>query len=427
MGLATSLFDGVYLLAWPRVAAVASPLALLLGLVFGALHPGYRIAFSESLPLLVLMVVLGTVSGHLGVLFLAGYAFGDFSLAAGEWAAGSAVRIPAGREVSIPVVAIASIQERGVILAGIGVLASVVRMALQGMTAYLRAYQMPLDAVQAYVQDARPVISLGERLPPGVVALALAVPEVAWADNCRTPADCFGTQRSALAALLGTLGLAFFSLTLDLIPGVGQVKGIIEGITGRDLVTGEKLAAWERAIGWIPIVGRAGDVAGVAAGLGRAADNLGDLGRVADDLGDAGRAGDAAGDVSRAAGATDTAGDATRAAGGTRQGGDLLEGDGAFRDPELESAYRRYVERKERAGQTLRGREDWKEARDYWLDDSPMARGQCLQPHLTTSAAVGAAIEQARSVPGALLDLGESWAALHFLLTGEIPMPREEA
>ncbi|HEX2033297.1 MAG TPA: DUF1877 family protein, partial [Chloroflexota bacterium] len=46
---------------------------------------------------------------------------------------------------------------------------------------------------------------------------------------------------------------------------------------------------------------------------------------------------------------------------------------------------------------------------------------------LTTSAAVGAAIEQARSVPGALLDLGESWAALHFLLTGEIPMPREEA
>ena len=55
------------------------------------------------------------------------------------------------------------------------------------------------------------------------------------------------------------------STTLDFIPGVGTAKGIIEAFTGKDLVTGEKLAPWERELGIIPILGKLGrGVKGVA-------------------------------------------------------------------------------------------------------------------------------------------------------------------
>ena len=49
--------------------------------------------------------------------------------------------------------------------------------------------------------------------------------------------------------------------------------------------------------------------------------------------------------------------------------------DGKFKSAELEAAYEQYVARKLKAGQTPRSRVDWKVARDYWLTDSPMARG----------------------------------------------------
>ena len=48
------------------------------------------------------------------------------------------------------------------------------------------------------------------------------------------------------------------STALDFIPGVGTGKGIIEAFTGKELVTGEKLAPWERALGIIPIIGKIG-------------------------------------------------------------------------------------------------------------------------------------------------------------------------
>lgn len=54
---------------------------------------------------------------------------------------------------------------------------------------------------------------------------------------------------------------------------------------------------------------------------------------------------------------------------------DLVGQDGKFKDAGLEDAYKRYVERKTKAGETPRDRLDWKEARDYWLNDSPTARG----------------------------------------------------
>ena len=54
---------------------------------------------------------------------------------------------------------------------------------------------------------------------------------------------------------------------------------------------------------------------------------------------------------------------------------DLLDDAGKFIDNALESDYQKYVKRKLKGGKTPRDRNNWKEIRDYWLNDSPMARG----------------------------------------------------
>lgn len=81
-----ALVDGLFLTVWPRVAAALSSLSLLLGLLFGALHPGFGQVFSESWLVLILAVLFGVFSAHLGALFLAGFALGDFLLFHTAWA-----------------------------------------------------------------------------------------------------------------------------------------------------------------------------------------------------------------------------------------------------------------------------------------------------------------------------------------------------
>ena len=44
-------------------------------------------------------------------------------------------------------------------------------------------------------------------------------------------------------------------------------------------------------------------------------------------------------------------------------------------DPKLESEYQTYLLRKKKEGKPPKSLTEWKEARDYWLNDSPMARG----------------------------------------------------
>lgn len=89
-GLAATLLDGIYLIAWPPVAALATPLVVAAGFVLG-LHPGPDFtstspeAFSQFLPVLILAVVFGALSGHLGAGFLTGYVVGDFFLATTGW------------------------------------------------------------------------------------------------------------------------------------------------------------------------------------------------------------------------------------------------------------------------------------------------------------------------------------------------------
>jgi hypothetical protein len=45
------------------------------------------------------------------------------------------------------------------------------------------------------------------------------------------------------------------SLALDLSPVMGDLKGILEAIQGKNPITGETLAWWERALGAVPIGG----------------------------------------------------------------------------------------------------------------------------------------------------------------------------
>jgi hypothetical protein len=109
----------------------------------------------------------------------------------------------------------------------------------------------------------------------------------AAADNCSVFTDCFDQSGAASEAALGLTILAGLSLVIDFIPVVGDIKGVVEAYTGRDLLTGQELEPWERALGLVTIIpgsdilrvlGKGSDLAGGIGGAGRAADGFGDFG-----------------------------------------------------------------------------------------------------------------------------------------------------
>jgi len=116
----------------------------------------------------------------------------------------------------------------------------------------------------------------------GGLVIALAA-DPAAADNCSTLSDCTATQDAANIAAWGLLLLIMLSLILDLLPVVGDIKGGIEGFTGRDLITDQDLEPWERALGAVPLFGRVGVLFSVA----RYADDAADLARAAGKVADA--------------------------------------------------------------------------------------------------------------------------------------------
>lgn len=86
--------DGVYLTAWPRLAVSLSIFAVLIGCALGASHwspyvigeysisaTGPIIVFAQSLPFLFIVVLLGGLSAHLGVMLTLGYIVGDYLIA----------------------------------------------------------------------------------------------------------------------------------------------------------------------------------------------------------------------------------------------------------------------------------------------------------------------------------------------------------
>jgi hypothetical protein len=80
------LLDGVWVFAFPPLATVATPLAAVTGVVVGATTAGYRVAPFEPVLAISLVVVIGTLSAHLGLALVTGLAAGDFFLAGRDWA-----------------------------------------------------------------------------------------------------------------------------------------------------------------------------------------------------------------------------------------------------------------------------------------------------------------------------------------------------
>jgi hypothetical protein len=149
----------------------------------------------------------------------------------------------------------------------------------------------------------------------------IAVPKPAFADDCSSPGDCFGVAGSFNFAVLGMLALIALSLLLDFSP-VGTLKGILEGVTGRDLVTGQSLSWWERALGLFPGVRAiAAGAASVAAEAAKAAEAAADAAKTAAAAGDAAKAANAAADAAKAADAARDAAKAAEAAGDAAKGG----------------------------------------------------------------------------------------------------------
>lgn len=90
----------------------------------------------------------------------------------------------------------------------------------------------------------------------GGMVLSVLLATTVLADNCGSLSDCYRTAQAAIAASVGLTMLAIgLSIFLDFVPVVGEVKGVIQAITGRDLITGQELSTWERAIGLLPVGG----------------------------------------------------------------------------------------------------------------------------------------------------------------------------
>src|SRR5688572_14596195 len=109
--LSEPLVDGQYLVAWRPLAAAAPPLALALGFWIGSTHWTYRAVFTESLSLLMLAVVVGVASSYLGVLFVLGFAMGDYLL----MTSGGVVARGSGLALHLPMVRLALFIEYGLL------------------------------------------------------------------------------------------------------------------------------------------------------------------------------------------------------------------------------------------------------------------------------------------------------------------------
>ena len=294
--LTRALVDGHYLTAWPPAAAVLPPIALLAGLFIGWQHWGFTVVFSESMVVMIGAAVLGILSGHLGVLFVVGFALGDFFLSDTPWSPFLQVRLPQVIEYSllglltamtpvltktllvqltppdaiprpvrfgfavlghvaltcaivylwiqiVPVlirpvftwqgsaptnVAVAPLQHSGMALVVAAGCASLVRMALQGMTAFQGVYGERLDALEAELAAAEPVQPLVDRLP----ALARIAGRTLW-------------------ALLLLAGMLQFWLDALLLAGIIMVLQV-----ARERLVPVPLGPWPRFIERVPLLFR---------------------------------------------------------------------------------------------------------------------------------------------------------------------------
>jgi hypothetical protein len=78
--LGTALGEGIYLSAWPRIAAFAPAGALVMGILAGWWRFGGEQVFTQSELIIAMALGLGLVAAQLGVVFTLGYALGDLLL-----------------------------------------------------------------------------------------------------------------------------------------------------------------------------------------------------------------------------------------------------------------------------------------------------------------------------------------------------------
>jgi Pre-toxin TG/CHAT domain len=79
-----------------------------------------------------------------------------------------------------------------------------------------------------------------------LVVTIFGISETAWADNCGSLSDCYGVIQNA--TITGGLIAVFIGLALDFTPIIGNIKGIIEVLTGYDAATDEKSEYWEKLL-----------------------------------------------------------------------------------------------------------------------------------------------------------------------------------
>ncbi|NMO94324.1 RHS repeat-associated core domain-containing protein [Paenibacillus lemnae] len=130
-------------------------------------------------------------------------------------------------------------------------------------------------------------------------------------------AEADGQETGFSAGKLLKWAAVVLGTTLDFVPVVGNVKGIVDAAVGYDVFTKEKLTNVERVLSLLGPAGKTvkkgSQLVGFiddAASIAKHGEHASDAVRAADRAGDTAKAADSAGDVSKAA---DRAGDATKA------------------------------------------------------------------------------------------------------------------
>lgn len=75
-----ALDEGCYFIKWPTLSAFLPFIFLVGGFLIGAWHFGYQSVLTESLFLMILVVILSFLNTQWGALWWAGYCLGDFLL-----------------------------------------------------------------------------------------------------------------------------------------------------------------------------------------------------------------------------------------------------------------------------------------------------------------------------------------------------------
>jgi hypothetical protein len=76
-GVSDVFFDGTWTLRYPKLAALGPPMALVAGALVPFLWLRQEVAFTQSLPFMATALVLGTLSGPIGLAFVSGFIASD--------------------------------------------------------------------------------------------------------------------------------------------------------------------------------------------------------------------------------------------------------------------------------------------------------------------------------------------------------------